>query len=186
MSVSCVFLGRQNDAVPKLRSYGLGALPFQNGALACAFMSQAARSPKRKTDETASTTSPRTLKSGESMATTSSRTPLRRVKNFGPVTSAELESIGLVYMDQLEALGFEDTCRKWVEFYPERLNANAFLGIICALEQTVWTKATPDQRAQAHGMVKLLRQEYKLPPAKPKRKLVKTGAARRGLRRDKN
>ncbi len=95
--------------------------------------------------------------------------PLSRVKNFGPVTRGEFESMNLTTLEQVKSLGFEDTCRKWVQYYPERLNANAFLGVICSIEDTVWTKATSRQRSQAHSMVKMLRAEFGLPPVKKKR-----------------
>ena len=88
---------------------------------------------------------------------------MNKVKNFGPVTFAEFESMGIFYLDQIEALGFEETCRKWVQYYPERLNANAFLGIACALDRTVWTQATELHRCQARALVHILRQEHHLP-----------------------
>ncbi len=97
-------------------------------------------------------------------------TPLKKVKNFGPVTSAEFEAMGITTLEQIGKLGFEETCRKWVEYFPERLNANAFLGIICSLEETVWTKATTEQRQLAHEMVALLRREYGMPKAQGKRR----------------
>jgi hypothetical protein len=40
----------------------------------------------------------------------------------------------------LEDLGWEAVCRKWVEHYPERLNVNAFIGVIATLEGISWTK----------------------------------------------
>lgn len=92
--------------------------------------------------------------------------PLSRVKNFGPVTRAEFESMGLTTLEQVKNLGFEDTCRRWVQYYPERLNANAFIGVICSIEDTVWSKATLQQRREAHAMVRELRFESGLPPAK--------------------
>ncbi len=97
-------------------------------------------------------------------------TPLKKVKNFGPVTSTEFESMGLITLEQVKRLGFEEICRMWIQYYPERLNANAFLGVICSIEDTVWTKATSEQRQIAHSMVKLLRVEYDLPPAKKLRR----------------
>jgi hypothetical protein len=94
------------------------------------------------------------------------RIPLKKIKNFGPVTLAEFESMGIEYLDQIEALGFEDTCRKWVQYYPERLNANAFLAVACTLDGVVWTKATSAHRRDAHALVAELRSEHGLPPAK--------------------
>ncbi len=92
--------------------------------------------------------------------------PLSKVKNFGPVTLAEFESMGIHTLEQIKDLGFEDTCRKWIEYYPERLNANAFLGVICSIEETVWTKATAEQRQTAHTMAAALRREFGLRPVK--------------------
>jgi TfoX/Sxy family transcriptional regulator of competence genes len=89
-------------------------------------------------------------------------TPLKKIKNFGPVTSSEFSSMGILTLGDLRALGFEETCRRWVQYYPQRLNANAFLGVICTLEETVWTKASPEQRKMAHSMAKSLRQEFGL------------------------
>lgn len=90
-------------------------------------------------------------------------TPLTQIKNFGPVSRAEYASMGITTLEQIQKLGFEETCRQYVTYYPERLNANAFLGVICSLENTVWTKATSQQRKSAHSMVRLLRQEFGRP-----------------------
>lgn len=98
-------------------------------------------------------------------------TPLSKVKNFGPVTRSEFESMGITTLENILRLGFEEACRKWVEYYPERLNANAFLGIICSIEATVWTEATSNQRRAAHAMVGSLRKEFGLPPVKRKKLL---------------
>lgn len=86
-------------------------------------------------------------------------TSLSKVKNFGPVTRAELEAIGISTLEQIEALGFEETCRKYVLHYPERLNANAFLGIASALDGVVWTQASTQHRKMAHELVKRLKLE---------------------------
>ncbi|MCB0413753.1 MAG: hypothetical protein KDD50_05440 [Bdellovibrionales bacterium] len=103
------------------------------------------------------------------------RLPLKDVKNFGPVTLAEFEAMGIFYLDEIETLGFEDTCRKWVENFPDRLNANAFLGIACAIDRTIWTKATSTQRALAHNLVEELRNELGLKPRKLKKRSTQKG-----------
>lgn len=95
---------------------------------------------------------------------------LSTVKNFGPVTLAEFQSMGLDTLEQVEALGLEDTCRRWVARYPERLNANAFLGVVTALEDTVWTQATSSQRTAAKALVAQLREELGRSPAKARRR----------------
>lgn len=105
-------------------------------------------------------------------------TPLKKVKNFGPVTLAEFESMGITTREQILSLGFEETCRKWVQYYPERLNANAFIGIICSIEGEVWSKATAAQRRSAHTLVKMLRAEYGLPPRKARGQKQKISSPR--------
>ncbi len=94
------------------------------------------------------------------------RTPLKGLKNFGPMTYAEFESMGILFLDQIKHLGFEGTCRQWVQYYPERLNANAFLGIACSLDGVVWTRATISHRQMAHRLVAELREEFNLPRVK--------------------
>jgi hypothetical protein len=98
---------------------------------------------------------------------------LDQVKNFGPVTLPEMEAIGYYTVEQMERAGFEQVCRTWVEYFPERLNANAFLGVIATIEGIVWTKATADHRKLAKQLVTLLRREFGRPPAKTKRAGVK-------------
>lgn len=90
----------------------------------------------------------------------SASTPLSKLKNFGPITLREFESMGFATLGQLEKAGLEAVCRKYVRYFPERLNANAFLGVICAIEHTVWTKATPNQRHRARSMAAQLRREF--------------------------
>jgi len=70
-----------------------------------------------------------------------------------------MESMGLHTLEDLRELGWEDACRRYVLYYPERLNANCFVGVICTIEGTVWTKATADQRKRARDLAKLMRYE---------------------------
>lgn len=84
---------------------------------------------------------------------------LSEVKNFGPVTLPEMESLGFQFVEDLQRVGFEEVCRKWVEYFPERLNANAFLCVIATIGEMTWTKATPSMRAEARSFAKMLRKE---------------------------
>ncbi|MFN8790401.1 MAG: hypothetical protein ACK5Y2_02985 [Bdellovibrionales bacterium] len=99
----------------------------------------------------------------------SSRRALAGLKNFGPVALAEFQAMGIEYLHQIADLGFEETCRLWIQHFPERLNANAFLGIVCSLDGVVWTQATYGHRAAAHALARQLRQELGLPQVKTKR-----------------
>jgi hypothetical protein len=96
--------------------------------------------------------------------------PLGEVVNFGPVTLAEFESLGIVTLDQLEELGFEETARRWVERYPERLNVNAFIGLVATLDGVVWTRVNASQKAKARNLVNQMKRELGLPPVKPPRR----------------
>ena len=90
------------------------------------------------------------------------------MKNFGPVTLPEFEAMGFQTREQLQELGWEEVCRKWVLYFPERLNGNAFLAVIATVEGIVWTKATSEHRAEARRLVSEMRQELGLKPAKKK------------------
>lgn len=99
---------------------------------------------------------------------TARATPLSRLINFGPVTLPEFKAMGLTKYGQLEDLGWEAVCRKWVENFPERLNVNAFIGVIATLEGISWTKVSASDKAKARGLVNQLRQEYGMPDTKRK------------------
>ena len=103
-------------------------------------------------------------------AETARTTPLSKLVNFGPVTLQEFKTMGLTTYGQLESLGWEAVCRKWVENFPERLNVNAFIGVIATLEGISWTKASASDRAKARNLASDLRREYGMPVAKPKLK----------------
>jgi hypothetical protein len=115
--------------------------------------------------------------------------PIRNVMNFGPVTASEFESIGIKTLQDLEALGFEESARRWVESFPERLCVSAFVGIVATLDGIKWTQVTDGQKSEARRLVNLMRSELGLPavaaPAKkrtsPKKPLkVKARSAARG------
>lgn len=85
--------------------------------------------------------------------------PLSEVINFGPTTLPELEACGVRTLDDLEALGLEETARRWVELFPQRLNANAMLALVATLEGVGWTQATSGQRERARRLVRDMRRE---------------------------
>ncbi len=88
------------------------------------------------------------------------KTPLAKVVNFGPVTLPEFEAIGITTVDQIERLGAEETCRRYVERYPERLNVNALLGVVATLEGVPWTRISPGGKALARRIADTLRAEF--------------------------
>ncbi|TAK30187.1 MAG: hypothetical protein EPO40_08735 [Myxococcaceae bacterium] len=80
-------------------------------------------------------------------------TPLGDVVNFGPVTLPEFAAIGITTVDQIERLGAEEVCRRYVERFPERLNANAVVGVVATLEGVPWTRLSAGGRARARRIV---------------------------------
>ncbi len=95
--------------------------------------------------------------------------PLSRLVNFGPVTLREFKAMGITTFGQLEDLGWESVCRQWVENFPERLNVNAFVGVIATLEGISWTQVSTSDRAKAKSLANLLKREYGI--ATPSRKI---------------
>lgn len=87
-------------------------------------------------------------------------TPLASIVNFGPVTLPEFAALGLTTVDQLERLGAEAVCRRWVERFPERLNVNAFVGVVATLEGVPWTRVSPGGKALARRIVDDLRGDF--------------------------
>ena len=81
------------------------------------------------------------------------QTPLADVVNFGPVTLPEFAAIGITTVDQIERLGVDEVCRRYVERFPERLNVNAVVGVVATLEGVPWTRVSASGRARARRIV---------------------------------
>jgi hypothetical protein len=84
---------------------------------------------------------------------------LSQVQNFGPAAVKELGTLGLTTLEQLIELGFDGTCRAWVERYPGRLNVDAFVGVLTALEDTPRARVSASQRTRAQAKVVELEHE---------------------------
>lgn len=80
-------------------------------------------------------------------------TPLDRVVNFGPVTLPEFAAVGITTVDQIERLGADEVCRRYVERFPDRLNVNAVVGVVATLEGVPWTRISAGGRARARRIV---------------------------------
>lgn len=146
----------------------MAAVDFMNGGKPKPWWKFTAKRKKLLKDESSKK---RILAPIDDDSVDSKKIPLSKLINFGPVTLSEFESMGIKTFGQLEAIGWENVCRKWVEYYPERLNVNAFIGIIATLEGISWTKITLSDKAKARNLVNELRQEYGMPPTKtPKKK----------------
>lgn len=71
---------------------------------------------------------------------------------LGPVTSAELASIGIRTVEEMRDLGWEEVCIRWVEAFPLRLNLNAFHGVQAAIEGIDWRDLDEDAKRRARQL----------------------------------
>ena len=85
------------------------------------------------------------------------RVPIKDARNLGPKTADELEALDIFFLDQLEKMGWEESCILWAENFPHRLNLNAFTAIIGAIEDQDWRQIDSDLKRQAKQLVHRLK-----------------------------
>ena len=83
--------------------------------------------------------------------------PLEKARNLGPVSAAELESIGIRTLDQMREYGWEEVCLHWAEAFPARINLNAFISVIGAIDDVDWRRVDPELRRQAAALARRLK-----------------------------
>lgn len=83
----------------------------------------------------------------------SSRIPIEKARNLGPVSAAEMEALDVFYLDQIIEVDWEEFCIQYSEMYPHRLNLNAFAAIIGAIENVDWRKIDPVLKQQAKRLI---------------------------------
>ena len=83
----------------------------------------------------------------------SKQTPIEEAKNLGPISGAELRSVGIETLEQLQELGWEEVFERWVEAYPERINLNAATALIGAIEGCDWRQVPVSLKAEAKGLI---------------------------------
>lgn len=59
------------------------------------------------------------------------------VRNLGPITLRDLQTLGLRSQEDLATLGWQEVCSLWLEEFPERANLNAFAAVIGAIDDVV-------------------------------------------------
>jgi hypothetical protein len=79
---------------------------------------------------------------------------------MGPLTAAELESLGVSTIESLQALGWEEAFLRWVEAYPERLNVNAAVGLVAAELDVSWRTLSEKDKERARALVRRVRGEW--------------------------
>lgn len=78
---------------------------------------------------------------------------------LGPTCDPELAAVGITSLDQLRALGWEESAARWIEAFPSRANLNAVVGVMAAIEGIDWRTLDPASRALARSFVS----RHKLP-----------------------
>ena len=81
------------------------------------------------------------------------RIKIEDAKNLGPVSAAEMQALGVEYLDQIEEMGWEEFCIRYVELFPSRLNLNAFTAIIGALHDQDWRSVDPGLKSEAKQLI---------------------------------
>ncbi len=76
--------------------------------------------------------------------------PLTRL--LGPTCDPELASIGIETLDDLRELGWEEVCARWADAYPLRLNVNAFVGVVAAIEGVDWRELDPAWKSRIRAL----------------------------------
>ncbi len=79
------------------------------------------------------------------------------MRNIGPLTRAELASVGIHSAEQMVELGWQEVCLRWVEAFPARANLNAFAAVIGAIDGVDWRQIDPEQKEAARKLAQRLR-----------------------------
>lgn len=85
------------------------------------------------------------------------RIPIAKARNLGPISASEMEAMGILFLDQIEEMGWEDFCIRYVELYPHRLNLNAFTAIIGAIEDQDWRSIDSYLKAEAKMLLRRIK-----------------------------
>lgn len=82
---------------------------------------------------------------------------MMEARNLGPVSVRELGRCGIHTLAQLREMGWKEACLLWVEYYPARINLNAFRSVIGAIYGVNWNRIPPAEDAEARRLVEDLR-----------------------------
>lgn len=85
------------------------------------------------------------------------RTPIAKAKNLGPVSAREFASLGMTALERLQEMGWTEACLLSTERYPARVNLNAFVSVIGAIEERVWHEIDPAVKEEARRLIARLR-----------------------------
>lgn len=86
-------------------------------------------------------------------------TPIEEAINIGPLTGAELRSVGISSLEDLQEIGWEQVCRRWCEAFPERLHAMAAYALLGAEREINLLNLTKKERVAAKNLIQALKRE---------------------------
>jgi DNA transformation protein len=72
---------------------------------------------------------------------------------FGPKSTAWLNSIGIYTLDDVEAIGVVEVYRRLKEAYPHKVTLNMLYGLQAAVLGIPWQALTPDMKAELRAQV---------------------------------
>jgi len=76
---------------------------------------------------------------------------------MGPITAAELRSIGIDSVEKVRDMGWREVFLLWIEACPERINLNAAVSLVGAERGVSWLKVAPADKDRARAVVEGLR-----------------------------
>jgi len=84
-------------------------------------------------------------------------TPIEQARNLGPVTGAELRTIGIDTLEQLQSIGWEDAYLRLLERYPDRLHLMMCYALIGAVHEVDFRRIPAGEKALAKALNRELR-----------------------------
>lgn len=87
-------------------------------------------------------------------------TPIEAAKNLGVVSGAELRALGIDTVERLKQIGWERAFTQWCEAYPQRLNGNAVLALVGAVEEQDRRQLDADLKGEAQSLLRELKRDW--------------------------
>lgn len=88
-------------------------------------------------------------------------TPIESALNIGPVSSAELRSIGIDSVEALEDLGWEEAYERWVQAFPDRIHTMAARALFGAAQGVSCLTLSEAQKKRVASAVRRLKAEMR-------------------------
>jgi len=84
-------------------------------------------------------------------------TPIEDGRSLGPKSGAVLRAAGIVTVEELRELGWEEALVRVAELDPRWINANMAYGLMAAIDDVDWRELTATQKAAGKRACERLR-----------------------------